>query len=1008
MTLRDVETRPSPEALLEQAERAERTRLRVFVGAAPGVGKTYAMLEAARERKREGVDVVVGVVETHGRKETEALLEGLEVVPRRRIEYRGQTLQEMDLDAILARRPEIVLVDELAHTNAPGSRHPKRYSDVEELLEAGIEVYSTVNIQHLESLNDVVAQITGVRVQETVPDVVFERADEIKLVDLPPEDLIKRLQEGKVYVPAQAQRAIENYFKPGNLTALRELALRHAAERVDDEMQRYMQAHAITGPWAVRERIMVCVSEGPFGERLVRAARRMAGRRRAEWIAVFVEPAGFHRRPAAERERVARALRLAERLGGEPVTIPGRDVATELVRYARQRNVTELILGKPLRSFWQELWRRSPIDDVIRTSGDIELRLITAERPAAAARAQRVLAAPAGADAVRRYAVAVALVAAATGVATLLRSLFELPDASMVFLTGVLFAAVWGGLGPSLLASALSVLVYDVLFVEPFFTLTVNKPHDIVLLCVFLITSVLVSHLTARARDEAESARQREARTAALYAFSRRIAEAVGIEDLLAVVASQIGELFDADVALLLPDGPKLVQRAGHPAGLELGPAEIAPAAWVRQHDEAAGPGTDTLPGGEWIFEPLDTARGVVGVVGVRARGAVERTLPLDRRQLLQAMARQAAIAIERTRIDVVLAEKAKTEAVMEAIEDGLVVIDPDGVVIHVNEVACAILEVEREHVLEQRFDALASRHPHYLRVREAVRELGRHPGPQGERDGEGERVEIALFLRGRDHHFVLRPTSFTTPEGEPGGLILALQDVTYFRDQEARREHLVATLSHELGTPITSLRMALELLARGGDRLDAEQRELVAAAHEDVVRLQDVSRRFLDLARSRATSIALERGTLDVGAVVERVLRIFAVQAKEKGVALERRVADVGSVVGDETKLTWALSNLLANALRYTPAGGSITVEATAHEGDVAISVQDTGPGIAPEQQERVFERYAQSAQAGDIGGAGLGLAIVRDIVQAHGGRILLDSEPGRGTRFTLELPRC
>jgi PAS domain S-box-containing protein len=544
--------------------------------------------------------------------------------------------------------------------------------------------------------------------------------------------------------------------------------------------------------------------------------------------------------------------------------------------------------------------------------------------------------------------------------------------------------------------------VYDFFFVEPIFTLTVNKPHDIVLMCVFLITAVLVSHLTARARDEAEAARQREARTAALYAFSRRIAGAMGIDDLLPMVADQIAELLGADVAILLPDGASLVQHASHPPGLELSQAELAAASWVRKHDEAAGPGTQTLPGGEWIFEPLDTARGVVGVVAVRVHDASGMVLPLDRRQLLEAMARQAAIAIERTRIDAVLAEKAKTEAVMEAIEDGLVVLDPDGTVMHVNEVACAILEVEREKVLGQRFDALVSRHPHYLRVREVVREMAQHP------EKEGERVEIALFLRGRDHYFVLRPTSFRTPEGEPGGLILALQDVSYFRDQEARREHLVETLSHELGTPITSLRMAVELLGRAAERLDPEQRELVAAAHEDVVRLQDVSRRFLDLARSRATSIALERGKLDVAAVVERVVRIFAAQAKEKGVAIETRAAATGSVVGDETKLTWALSNLLANALRYTPAGGKIEVEASAEGGDVRLSVHDTGPGIPPEQQERVFERYAQSTQAGEIGGAGLGLAIVRDIVQAHGGRILLDSAPGQGTRFTLELPRC
>src|SRR5262245_2436554 len=363
------EKRPSPEALLREAERAERSRLKIFLGAAPGVGKTFAMLQTAWERKRQGADVVVGVVETHGRKETQALLEGLEVMPRKKSEYRGRTLEEMDIDAILARRPQIVLVDELAHTNVPGSRHPKRYSDVEEILDAGIDVYSTVNIQHLESLNDVVAQITGVRIRETIPDGILERADEIKLIDLTPEDLIARLREGKVYIPPQAERAIENYFRPGNLTALRELALRHAAERVDDQVQAYMQAHAVPGTWAVSERVLVCVSDGQLATRLIRAARRVAARRRAEWIAVFVETPSFHRHSDEDRERVSRALRLAEQLGAEAVTIPGQDIAGELVRYARGRNVTEIVLGKSLRPWWRGLVTRSPIPEALRQRG---------------------------------------------------------------------------------------------------------------------------------------------------------------------------------------------------------------------------------------------------------------------------------------------------------------------------------------------------------------------------------------------------------------------------------------------------------------------------------------------------------------------------------------------------------------------------------------------------------------------------------------------------------------
>jgi two-component system sensor histidine kinase KdpD len=376
--------RPSPEALLEAAAREERSRPKVFVGAAPGVGKTYAMLEAARERRREGIDVVIGVVETHGRAETEALLRGLEVIPRRPVRYRDQTLHEMDLDAILARRPELAVVDELAHTNAPGGRHPKRYQDVIELLDARINVYTTVNVQHLESLNDVVAQITGVRVRETVPDSVLDRADEIKLIDLSPEELIQRLRDGKVYLPEQAERAIRHYFRPGNLTALRELALRETAEHVDEEMQTFMRAHGVPGPWAVAERVMVAVSGGGLGERLVRATRRMAERRNRAWLAVFVETPRFHRLPERERERVARVLRLAEQLGGEAVTIPGRSVAEELVRYTRERNATEIVLGKPLRSRWRDAWMGSLVADVIRQSGPIDVRVVSGEHGRAA------------------------------------------------------------------------------------------------------------------------------------------------------------------------------------------------------------------------------------------------------------------------------------------------------------------------------------------------------------------------------------------------------------------------------------------------------------------------------------------------------------------------------------------------------------------------------------------------------------------------------------------------
>jgi len=649
--------------------------------------------------------------------------------------------------------------------------------------------------------------------------------------------------------------------------------------------------------------------------------------------------------------------------------------------------------SRPSPAALLERLRRSTVDRIIRQSRPTAARAITGKHEGAA-RPAAVAHGPRPAARLGSYALAGGLVGAAGFVAAGLMALLPLADPGMVFLAAVLLTAVLAGLGPSILAAVLGLLVYDFLFVDPRFTLTVAKPQDILSMFMFLVVAVLTSELTARVRDQAEAARRREERTAALYAFAREIAGSADLDDLVRVILDHVARLFGTGAALLLPDAGRLVLRAIRPPGTALAETERATATWVWEHNRPAGRGTETLPGGEWSHVPLRTIRGAVGVLALRIE-APGAPLPLDQRQLLEALAGQAAVAIERTRVDLV-------EAVIESIEDGLVVLDPDGVVVDVNEVACAILGFRRAQAVGVRFDDLGTHHPHYLRLREAVREFLAHP------EHEHDAVELALFLRGRDHYYVLRPTPFRARDGSHAGLILVLQDVTYVRDQEARREQLMATLSHELRTPVTSLGMAVELLRRGAAASDDERRGLLDTAHEDVVRLEDVAQRLLDVSRWRATSIALERQNVDLGEVITRVARLFALQARERCVTLETPAPAGGvTIAGDATKITWALSNLIANALRYTPGGGRIRIEATPEDGAVQVAVSDNGPGIPPDQRERIFERFVQGADGADAGAAGLGLAIVRDIVQAHGGRIHLESEVGKGSRFTLELPR-
>jgi two-component system sensor histidine kinase KdpD len=647
----DRESRPSPEALLKQAsqEAPGRGRLKIFLGAAPGVGKTYEMLSQGRQRRLDNVDTVIGVVETHGRIETDLLTKGFETLPKKRILYKGQVLAEMDLDAILQRRPRLVLVDELAHTNAPGSRHPKRYLDVEELLSAGIDVYSTLNVQHIESLNDVVAKITHVHVRETVPDSIIDRADEVELIDLTPEDLIQRLREGKVYMPAQAEQAVRNYFVPGNLTALRELALRRTAQRVDEQMVDFMRAHAIAGPWEASERVLVCVSENPGSPSLIRYARRLADRLHASWGAIHIETTKSHRLSEAQRDRIAEALRLAQRLGAQAVTIPAADAADGIVEYAQTNNYTHIVIARSERSHWSELLHGSVTHRLIRRAGGISVHVIAPERVSQGDEAVPP-AQPAGRATgpdPRDYAGSLVAVLIALAIGLLLQQSLGIGSIALVFLTAVLVSAIFHGLWPALLASVASALAYNFFFLPPLYTFTITAPENVVTLFFFTLTAVVTSNLTARVRAQALVARNRAKMTEDLYQFSRKLAGVVALDDLLWATVYQIAAMLKVRVVLLLPEDDTIALRAGYPPEDMLDDADVAAAKWVWQTGREAGRGSDTLPGAKWLFLPMRTARGNVGVVGLDS----DRTGPLlspDQRRLFDALADQSALAIER------------------------------------------------------------------------------------------------------------------------------------------------------------------------------------------------------------------------------------------------------------------------------------------------------------------------------------------------------------------------
>lgn len=649
--------RPNPDEILEKINKERKGKLTVFLGAAAGVGKTYTMLKAAHERLHEGIDIVIGWVETHGREETQKMVVGLPIVEPTTIEYRGKKLKEMNLDAIISRKPDVVLVDELAHTNIHGSRHVRRFQDVEELLEAGINVYTTLNIQHIESINDVVAQITGVIVRETVPDYVVEQADTVQLIDISSDDLIKRLKEGKVYVPGQAERALKKFFRPGNINALRELSLRFTAQRVDKDLIEYMREHNIEGPWPAAGRVMVCVSASPFSAQLIRAARRLSSGLHAELLAVHIE-ASKQRFPIGdkERDRIVKNMRLAEDLGAKTLTVVGENLTDEILDIARSHNITAIVVGKPRHSRFWEFISGSVVDKIIRESGGINVYVIQGVAEYEEAPIVNTMK-PAKHTPFSNYYTGLAMVVMTTVINWFLSSQLELVNIALLYLIPVLLSAVWWGRWPSYFTAVSSVLAYDFLFVPPTLTFSVADIRYLWGFIIFLAVSFIIGGRTENLRLEAYAARQREKSTRAVYEFSKEIAGVIDISTIARSLARKAGETIERKVVVLLPSEQKrLTVYSTHEPQLgadfsldnAITDSEYAIAAWVYENGQAAGRSTDTLPGGKFLYVPLITQGNVLGVMGIYI---ADQILTPNERRLIDSWASLAAVAMERVRL---------------------------------------------------------------------------------------------------------------------------------------------------------------------------------------------------------------------------------------------------------------------------------------------------------------------------------------------------------------------
>jgi len=898
-----VISRPDPDALLARvqasAERAARGRLTIFFGANAGVGKSYAMLEAAQRSARDGRDVAVGYVELHGRPETERLLSGLDQLPPLLVTVGNSVQREFDLDAALARRPQLLLVDELAHTNLSGGdpppRHQKRWQDIEELLDAGIDVYTTVNVQHLESLSDVVTQITGARQLETVPDHVFDSADEVKLVDLPPDDLLQRLREGRVYLPDKAQLALGNFFRKGNLIALREMALRKTADRVDQAMRAYRQEKSVRGAWAARERLLVAVGPGTEAERLVRAGKRLADGLNAEWLVVYVETPDLIRLSQAERNRRIAILRLAASLGAEAITLGGSSAAAELLEYARTRNATRLLAGRPRRAAWRRLLRPSVTDQLLSASRDIDVLVIGGEqlsqRPVVPLSDERdSVSAGSGKRRWPRYLLAIASTAAATALCGLLFRYFpQLGQANlvMVYLLSSSLVAVYGGRRAALLSSLLGVLAFDFMFVPPRYSFAISDVQYLLTFAIMLGVALIIGNLNASVRLQARVAGHRERRTALLYAMTRQLAQTRGGEEMAALAASHVSEVFASRSVVLFPDEYGRVRYPRvRPGEHSFTSADLGVAQWVFDHGKPAGLGTDTLSGAVGLYLPLSGGARVFGVLGVLPRNPRRVTLP-EQFRLLETFAAQIGLALERA---------------------------------------------------EFAFHAQAA--------------------------------EVRA-------------------------------------ETEAIRNSLLASISHDLRTPLATIAGGAATLAGNLDALSPEDRRTLAnTVSEEATHMSERITTLLDLVRLETGAIKPRFEQYELGELVGSVLHRLEARLRAHRVRIEIPES-LPLLQVDGRLIEQVLENLLDNAGKYTPPGSEIRIGAHALTRQIEISVEDDGPGLPGNDPEVLFEKFQRGSPESAAGGIGLGLAICRTIVRLHQGRIWAENRAPHGAAFRFSVPK-